>query len=74
MNFRNAEHYFDPTAGKACQRIEEEERMKFYGHGRKHRRDGAHKVAWPKPRPGLTYQRVWVSDDTDASARGDIYE
>ena len=70
MKFRNAEQYFDPTAGKACQRIEEKERMKIYGHGRIHRRDGAHRIGWPKPRPGLTYQRVWMDGNSSASTGG----
>ena len=65
MTFRNAEHYFDPTAGKACQNVEEE-RRKLHAHGRKHRRDGAHRdaSAWPQPRPGLTYTLAWSAMDS----------
>ena len=63
MEYRNPEHYPDPTAGQAIENIErEEERMKRQRRwgGRKHRRDGAQRDAssW-KPRPGLRYHLVW---------------
>ena len=68
MEYRNPEHYPDPTAGQAIENIEREEerirRQRRWG-GRKHRRDGAHRMdgaGW-KPRPGLRYQLVWKADD-----------
>ena len=62
MEYRNPEHYPDPTAGQAIENIErEEERMKRQRRwgGRKHRRDGAHRMADYTPRPGLRYYLVW---------------
>jgi len=70
MEYRNPEHYPDPTAGKAIENIEqEEERMKRQRRwgGRKHRRDGAHRMdgdGW-KPRPGLQFRLVWEAKKTD---------
>ena len=69
MEYRNPEHYPDPATGQAIENIEREEerirRQRRWG-GRKHRRDGAHRMdgAW-KPRPGLRYQLVWKAEKTD---------
>ena len=70
MMYRNPEYYQDPTAGQAIENIEKEvERMarqRRWG-GRKHRRDGAHRMdgdAW-KARPGLRYRLVWEASKAD---------
>ena len=70
MEYRNPEHYPDPTAGQAIENIEREEerirRQRRWG-GRKHRRDGAHRMdghGW-KPRPGLQFRLVWEAKKTD---------
>ncbi|MBQ6507601.1 MAG: hypothetical protein IJI08_09820 [Clostridia bacterium] len=77
MEYRNPEHYPDPTAGKAIENIEqEEERMKRQRRwgGRKHRRDGAHRMEMAgSPLPALKRGRLQMGsvtqiEDLDASS------
>ena len=67
--YRNPEHYADPTAGQAIENIEKEEermaRQRRWG-GRKHRRDGAHRMEEHTPRTATEGKRT-INRDSDAT-------